>query len=108
MGKNVKITHVSASSVGRLVGTVNALFAFATGLIGSVVAISDVVAMNNYSFLMNVGISAAIILGGIVVLPMVAFLFGWLYGALAGFVWNVFLGAAGGVDMTIEDVVDKK
>jgi hypothetical protein len=108
MGKNVKVTHVGASSIGRLVGTVNAIVALASGIIGSIVSIASVVSSSDYSFLTSVGISAAILAGGIVVLPLLAFIFGWLYGALVGIIWNVLLGASGGLDMTIEDVAEKK
>lgn len=104
MAKNVKVTHVGASSIGRLVGTVNAIFALVAGVVGAVVAVADVVAMNDYSLLMNIGISAAIILGSIIVLPMLAFVFGWVYGALIGVIWNAFLGASGGIEITTEDV----
>lgn len=108
MGKNVTVTHVGASSIGRLVGTVNAIFALAGGLVASIVAISNVVATHDYSVLMNIGISAAIIIGGIVVMPLFAFVFGWLYGALIGVIWNLLLGATGGLGMTVEDVTEKK
>ena len=104
MEKKIMVTQVGAASIGRLVGTVNAIFALAAGLVGSIVAIADVVAMNNYSLLMNIGVSVAIIMGGIIVLPLLAFLFGWLYGALAGFIWNVLLGAAGGLEVHVEEV----
>lgn len=108
MEKKFMVTHVGAGSIGRLVGTVNAIFAVAAGLVGSIVAISDVVAMNNYSVLMNIGISVGIILGGLVVLPLLAFVFGWLYGALVGFIWNAILGAAGGLEVNVEEVPVKK
>jgi hypothetical protein len=107
MGKNVTVTHVGASSIGRLVGTVNAIVALAGGIIGSLATISSIVSSQNYSLWQNIGLSALIVAGGIIVLPLLAFVFGWLYGALVGVIWNVLLGASGGLDMTIEDVVDK-
>lgn len=108
MGKNVTVTHVGASSIGRLVGTVNAIVALAGGIIGSLATISSIVSSQNYSLWQNIGLSALIVAGGIIVLPLLAFVFGWLYGALVGVIWNVLLGASGGLDTTIEDVVDKK
>lgn len=109
MEKKVMVTHVGAGSIGRLVGTVNAIFALASGLIASIVAISNVVATQDYSVLMNIGVSAAIIMGGIVVLPLLAFVFGWLYGALVGVIWNLLLGATGGLEINTEEIpVPKK
>lgn len=108
MEKKIKVTHVGASSIGRLVGIVNALFALAAGIVGSIVAIADVIAMNDYTVLMNIGVSAAIILGGVVVLPLLAFVFGWVYGALAGVIWNVFLSASGGIEVNTEEVTELK
>lgn len=104
MEKSIKVNHVGASSIGRLVGTVNAILALASGIVGSIVAISNVVSQSDYSTLTNVGISVAILAGGLIVFPLVAFAFGWIYGALIGFIWNILLGASGGVEVTIEEV----
>ncbi len=104
--KKIKVTQIGAGSLGRLIGTVNALFALAAGLVGSIIAVADVVAMNDYSLLMNIGVSTAIVLGGILVLPMLAFVFGWFYGALVGFIWNAFLSASGGIEMTVNEVAE--
>lgn len=108
MEKKFMVTHVGAGSIGRLVGTVNAIFAVAAGLIGSIVAIAEVTSTQDYSVLMNIGVSAAIIMGGIVVLPLFAFVFGWLYGALVGVIWNILLGTTGGIEVNTEEVPEPK
>lgn len=104
MEKKIKVNHVSASSIGKLVGVVNAIVALASGIIGSVVAISAVLSSADYGVLASIGISAAIIAGGIIIWPLIAFAMGWIYGALVGFIWNVLLGASGGIEMTIENM----
>lgn len=104
MEKKLMVTHVGAGSIGRLVDTVNAIFAVAAGIIGSIAATANVVATQDYSVLMNIAVSVGIILLGVVVVPLFAFVFGWLYGALVGVIWNILLGATGGLEVNTHEV----
>ena len=52
----------------------------------------------------NIAASVMIVLVGVIAFPIIAFVFGWLYGALIGLIWNVLLGATGGLAMDIEEV----
>lgn len=103
MEKKIMVTHVGAGSIGRLVGTVNAIFALASGIIGSIVAASAVLSANDYGVLGNIGVSVGIVAVGVVVVPLLAFVFGWLYGALIGVIWNILLGATGGLELNVEE-----
>lgn len=104
MEKKIMVTHVGAGSIGRLVGTVNAIFALASGIIGSIVAASTILSVNDYGILGNIGVSVGVVGVGVVLLPLLAFVFGWLYGALIGLIWNMLLGATGGLEMDVEEV----
>lgn len=109
MKKNITITRVGASSIGRLLGTVNAIVALAAGIISSLVAVAGVVSNQNLSIWQDIGVSMLIVVAGVIVLPILSFIFGWLYGALIGVIWNAILGTSGGLDVSIEETsIDKK
>lgn len=110
MEKQVVISHVRARSIGRLVGVVNAIFALAAGIISSIVTIAAVISSQDYGFWGGLGMSAAILATAIIAIPLVAYAFGWLYGALIGFIWNVLLSTTGGIEVTTQEVpaVSKK
>ncbi|HMR72837.1 MAG TPA: hypothetical protein PKD68_02410 [Candidatus Saccharibacteria bacterium] len=103
MARNVKISRVSIGSIGRLIGTVNAIVALATGIVGSIVTIAAVVTNYDYGLWSSIGVSAGILAGGIIVIPLIAFALGWIYGALIALIWNLVLNTSGGLEVTIED-----
>lgn len=108
MEKKIMVTHVRAGSIGRLVGTVNAIFALAAGIVGSIVAASTALSAYDYGILGSIGVSVGIVAVGVVLLPLLAFAFGWLYGALIGVIWNILLGATGGLEIGVEDLKEEK
>lgn len=108
MGKQIRITEVGISSLGKLVGTVNAIVALAVGVVASIVTTVGVISNNNYSTLTDILVSIGIVLVGVIVYPLLAFLVGWVYGALIAFVWNVILGVSGGLKIMTEEVADLK
>lgn len=103
--KEVTVTRVGVGSLGRLLGFVNAIVALITGVIAAIVSTANVIASNNLNFWEGVVVSIAVVAGYVILLPLLAFAFGWLYGAIVALVWNFFLGSAGGIDI---EMVDKK
>jgi cell division protein FtsX len=101
--KNVTITKVGVGSLGKLLGAANAIISLIIGIIAAVVSTISVIANNNYSVLQDVFVALGIVFGYVLVLPLVAFAIGWLYGAIIALVWNVFLGASQGLDIEITD-----
>ena len=103
--KEVTITKVGVGSLGKLLGFANAIISLLIGIVAAVVSTVSVIANNNYSVFQDILVALGITFGYILVLPLVAFGIGWLYGAIIAFVWNVFLGAASGLDI---QTVEKK
>lgn len=103
--KEVTITRVGVGSIGRLLGFVNAIVAVVAGIVASIATTANVISTSNLSVWEDVAVSIAIVAGYVVLLPVLAFAFGWLYGAVVALVWNFFLGSAGGVDI---EIVDRK
>lgn len=101
--KEVIITEVDVGSLGKLLGAANAIIVLIIGAISAVVTTVGVIVNGNYTALENIFISIAIVVGHLIVFPMIAYAFGWLYGAIIALVWNVFMGATNGLDVkTIE------
>lgn len=103
--KEVTITEVGVGSLGKLLGAANAIIVLIIGVVSAVVSTVSIIANGNYSALENVFIALGIVLGHVLLLPLIAFAFGWLYGAIVALVWNVFLGASSGLDIK---TIDKK
>lgn len=57
-----------------------------------------------YSILTDILVTFAILITGIVIYPLIAFLFGWLYGAVVSLVFNMVIGISGGLEVTTQDV----
>ena len=107
--KKVGITRVGVGSLAKLVGIVNAIVAFALGIVGSIVGVVSVIANNNFTLLGDIFAALDIALFALIVYPLIWFAFGWLYGALVAIIWNAVLSVGGGLEIeTVEVKEDKK
>ena len=100
--ESVVVRKVGISSLGKLVGTVQAIVGLAIGIVASIVGTDSVVSNNENSLITNILLSIGVVLVGVVVYPLVAFLIGWLYGALVAVVLNVVVGISGGLELTVD------
>lgn len=80
--ESVIVRKVGVSSLGKLVGTVQAIVGLAVGIIAAIVGTVSVVSNSGASVLMNLFCAVGIVLVGLVVYPLVAFLIGWLYAPI--------------------------
>lgn len=103
MSKSITVRKVGISTIGRLFGTVNAVVAVAAGLVGSIVTISAYVSTNTSGLVIDILGSIAIVATGLIVLPLIAFAFGWLYGALIALIFNLVIGVSGGVELEFDE-----
>lgn len=101
--KKVTITRVGVGSLGRLLGFANAIVSLVVGIVAAIVTTVSVIANNDYSVLQDILVSIGVAVGYVLVLPLLAFALGWLYGAVIALVWNVFLGASQGLDIEVSD-----
>lgn len=101
--KNLTVTRVGITSIGKLVGTVNAILALAIGIVAAITAIITYVSSSNDGFFTELIGSVAIGLGALIIYPLIAFALGWLIGVLYAFIFNVVIGVSGGVELTVEE-----
>lgn len=102
--QKLSIQKVGVGSLGKLFGTVNGIIGLAIGLVSSIVATVGVISNNNYSVLTDIFSAIGIVLVGVVVYPLVLFALGWVYGAIAALVINLFVGASGGLEVEVEEL----
>lgn len=105
---SITVTKVGVLSIGKLFGTVNLIVGLAVGLIAAVAGTIAYFGAGNYDFFEGLLGSLAIILSAVVLYPLVMFAFGWLYGVLAAFIFNVVVGVSGGVELTVKNENGRK
>lgn len=105
----ITVTKVGVLSIGKLFGTVNLIIGLAAGIVAAIAGVvSYQVSGTAEGFFEGLLASLAIILATVVLYPLVMFAFGWLYGVLAAFIFNVVVGVSGGVELTVSDDTRKK
>lgn len=100
---SITVTKVGVLSIGKLFGTVNLIIGLAVGIVATVAGLVAYFAADNYGFFEGLLGSISIALAALVLYPLVMFAFGWLYGVLAAFIFNVVVGVSGGVELTIRE-----
>lgn len=104
---NITVTKVGVLSIGKLIGTVNVIVGLAIGIIAAIAATVTYLTSNSLGFFEGLLGSLAIVLTAVVLYPLVMFAFGWLYGVLVAFIFNVVIGVSGGVELTTENTPKK-
>ena len=102
--KRISIQHVSVRSLANLVGTWQAIIGLFAGILIAISATVSFINSNDLGFFTETLVSVAIVLGSIIIVPLFAYLIGWLYGALIAIVLNVVVGTSGGLEIDVEDV----
>lgn len=101
--KKLTVRKVGVASVGRLVGTWVAIIALAVGIIGSIVSLVSLFDQNNFNLFTGLGVSALVVLSWLVLYPVVAFVIGWLQGAILALVFNIVVAGAGGLSIEVDE-----
>lgn len=107
---SITVTKVAVLSIGKLFGTVNLIIALAVGIIATVAGLVAYFTAGGYRFFEGLlgAIGIGISLAALLLYPLVMFAFGWLYGVLAAFIFNVVVGVSGGVELTTKTTPAQK
>lgn len=108
MATRLTVKHLDVFSLAKFVGIVNGIIAIVVGLIGAIVGSISYFSMNHLGVFETIGLSIAAIAVSVVVYPIVMFFLGWLYGAVAALIFNLFVGVSGGIAMTVDEELEKK
>lgn len=101
--RKILIRNIGVSSFAKLVGVAQAILALIVGTIAMFGGFVAVVEHDSWSFITKLLASVVVVVLAWVVLPILAFAFGWLYGAVVSLIANLFLQTANGLELTVED-----
>lgn len=100
--KRIIVRRVGVASVATLIGVINAIVAFVIAFFAMFGGLASVFQADLNIFGQVFG-SIGVVLFSLVVVPVVAFLIGWLYGAVWAVVANFFLRSADGLELDVEE-----
>lgn len=101
--KQIIVRKLGVGSVARFLGVASAIWAFVAGIFVMFGGIVSTVEQDEWSFLTKVMSTLGVVVGSLVVLPAIAFVWGWLYGAIVSLIANIFLQTSHGIEVDIED-----
>lgn len=102
--RTILIRRLGVGSFAKFVGFANAILGLIYGILVSFGGVAAVVDQDSWNLLSKIGASIAVVLGALVLIPLVSFVAGWLYGAVVALVSNLFLRTANGIELEVEDL----
>ncbi len=101
--KKLLVRRLGVASVAKFVGVAQAIWAFIAGFFAMFGGIASVATHDEWDWATKVGASIAVALVALVVVPLVAFLVGWIYGAIVSLIANLFLHTSKGIEIDVEE-----
>jgi uncharacterized membrane protein len=100
--KTVTINKVRVGSFAKVVGITQAVFAFVYGLVLSIAVASEAITPET-SFVRGLGISIFVLGMAVLLLPLIAFIIGWIQGAFAALILNFVFAESKGLDFEVTE-----
>ncbi|MBW4061695.1 hypothetical protein HJC99_03960 [Candidatus Saccharibacteria bacterium] len=100
--KKILIRKIGVGSFAKYIGVAAALLAVVEGVFSGIAG-SVAILSSHWNMWDKLGSTLGLWVLAIVIYPMLAFLLGWLYGAVLALVTNLFLHSANGIELDIED-----
>lgn len=100
--KTITINKLRVGSFAKVVGITQAVFGFVYGLVLSIGVAAEAITAQT-GFVRSLGISVFIIGMSVILLPFIAFVIGWIQGAIAALILNFVFAESNGLDIEIED-----
>lgn len=101
--KKLMIRRIGVGSFAKFIGVANAIWVFIAAFFGMFAGFAAVVETDDLNIFGKIGATIAVAAVALVVVPLIAFLLGWLYGAVVALVANLFLHTARGVELDVEE-----
>ncbi len=106
--KKIFVRRLGVASVARFVGMANAIIGLVIGVFATFGGLAGVLEQSGWNFFTKIGASLGVVVVTLVIVPFLAFLWGWLYGAIVALVANLFLHSANGIELDIQDEAQHK
>ncbi len=100
--KTLTIQKIRVGSFAKVVGITQAVFGFVYGLILSIGVASEAITANT-GFVKALGISVFAIGLAVILIPFIAFVIGWIQGAVAAIILNFVFTESKGLDLEVSE-----
>ncbi|USN96966.1 MAG: hypothetical protein H6797_02120 [Candidatus Nomurabacteria bacterium] len=100
--KKIIIRRLGVGSVARFTGVAQAILGFAASFVALFGGISAVLTQQGWNIFERIFGTIGVALFSLVVIPLIAFLFGWLYGAVLSLIANLFLHTSTGIELDVD------
>ena len=100
--KATRVVGVNASTVATFEGTLSAIIGLGVAILHSLRSTIDIAA-ETQSVLSGFAFGLATGIVSIILLPLIYFGIGWLFGYLHGFIFNVVADSSGGIELSVRE-----
>lgn len=101
--KKILVRRLGVASVAKLIGVIQALWGFIAGFIAMFGGIAAVAEQDDWNLFAKIFADIAVVVFSLLVIPLIAFVIGWLYGAVFALIANLFLQTANGLELDVEE-----
>lgn len=101
--KSIRVNKLKVGSFAKVVGITQAVFGFIYGLLLTIGVASEAI-NEDTTVVATLGVSLLTLGMSIVIFPLVAFVVGWIQGAVMALILNFVFQESQGLELEIEDV----
>ncbi len=101
--KTIRVNKLRVGSFAKVVAVTQSIIAFVYGAAFTLAVVAGQITEQS-SIVKGLGISIVVFSLAIVLFPVVAYIIGWVQGAIASLILNFVFSESGGLDLEIEDV----
>lgn len=101
--KSIRVNKLKVGSFAKVVGITQAVFGFVYGLVLTVGVASEAI-NEDTTFVATLGVSLLTLGMSILLLPLFAFVVGWIQGAIMALILNFVFQESQGLELEVEDV----
>lgn len=100
--KTISIQKIRVGSFAKVVGITQAVFGFVYGLVLSIGVAAGAI-KSDTGFVKSLGVSVLAIGLSVILIPFIAFIIGWIQGAVAAIILNFVFTESKGLDLEVEE-----
>ncbi|MCA9343033.1 hypothetical protein KC950_03430 [Candidatus Saccharibacteria bacterium] len=100
--KTISVQKLKVGSFAKVVGITQAVFGFVYGLVLSIGVAAGAIEETT-GFVQSLGVSILVIGLSVIIIPLIAYVIGWIQGAITALILNFVFAESDGLDIVIED-----
>ena len=101
--RKILIRRLGVASIAKFTGAAYAIIGAVIGFLAMFGGVASVLVNESWDAFTKVFASLGVVVVSLIVVPLLSFLWGWLYGAVLALIANLFLQTARGIELDVED-----